>query len=166
MRVLVLCAVGVLLALPVAAPAIAEDVFFDGDVLTGCSIEGHTNGALTLDLTSGGTILTSATAPGSAATVTIRATGNNFINVSAPTRTAQAPGYNAGSEVLQVSYQGAGALSGVSQTFTNVGTSKPATSLLAATLSVHNRITNTANGFPLGTYQTKTTVTCTSTAQF
>jgi hypothetical protein len=165
MRVLVLRAFGVLAILSFAAPATAEDVFFDGDVLTSCSIEGHTNGALAIDITSGGTILTSTTPPGSAGTVTIRATGSNFINVSAPTRTAQAAGYNAASEVLEVSYQGVGTLSSVSQTFTNVGTSKPATTLLAAILNVNNRITNT-NGFPLGTYQTKTTVTCTPTAQF
>jgi len=157
--------IGLALALT-GMPALAEDVFFDGDVLTSCSIEGHTNGALGIDITSGGTILTSSTPYGSAGTVTIRATGSNFINVSAPTRTAQAPGYNAASEVLQVSYQGVGSLNTVSQTFTNVGTSKPATTLLAAILNVNNRITNTANGFPLGTYQTKTTVTCTPTAQF
>jgi len=162
----VLWTLGVLAALGLTSSAMAEDVFFDGDVLTSCSIEGHTNGALGIDITSGGTILTSSTPYGSAATVTIRATGSNFINVSAPTRTAQAAGYNAASEVLQVSYQGVGTLSSVTQAFTNVGTSKPATTLLAATLNVNNRVTNTANGFPLGTYQTKTTVTCTPTAQF
>lgn len=162
MRVLVLSAV--VLAATVL-PALAEDVFFDGDVLTSCSIEGHSNGALAIDLTSGGTILSS-TSPGTAASVTIRATGTNYINVSAPTRTAQAPGYNAASEVLQVSYQGAGTLGSVSQTWTNVGTSKSATSLLAAQLTVNNRITNTVNGFPLGPYQTKTVVTCTPTAQY
>lgn len=166
MRLLASTAAGIGLALTFAAPACAEDVFFDGDVQTSCSIEGHTNGALGIDLTSGGTVLTSSTPYGSAGTVTIRATGSNFINVSAPTRTAQAAGYNAASEVLQVSYQGVGTLSGVTQAFTNIGTSKPATTLLAATLNVNNRITNTANGFPLGTYQTKTTVTCTPTAQF
>lgn len=166
MRVLALSVVLATALSPIASPVLAEDVFFDGDVLTSCSIEGHTNGALGIDLTSGGTILTSSTPYGTAGTVTIRATGSNFINVSAPTRTAQAAGYNAASEVLEVAYQGVGTLGSVTQAFTNVGTSASATTLLAAILNVNNRITNTANGFPLGTYQTKTVVTCTPTAQF
>jgi hypothetical protein len=166
MRVLTLTVLGLTAALSVASSTLAEEVFFDGDVLTSCSIEGHTDGDLGIDLTSGGTILTSEAPYGAAGTVTIRATGSNFVNVSAPTRTAQGAGYIGTGEVLQVKYLGVGTLNTVSQGWTNAGTSKPATSLLAAVVSIDNRITNTATGFPMGTYQTKTVVTCTPTAEF
>lgn len=166
MRVLMLGAFGLATALsPLVTPVLAEDVFFDGEVLTSCSIEGHSDGTLAIDLTSGGTILSS-TSPGTSASVTIRATGSNFINVAAPTRTAQAAGYVATSETLQVAYQGNGTLGSVTQPWTSVGTSQAATTLLADTLTLDNRITNTANGFPLGIYQTRTVVTCTPTAEF
>jgi len=163
MRGIALAAFG-LLAIPL--PAMAEDVFFSGDVDAGCTVLGHLDGSLGMDLTSSGSILTSELPYGAPATVTILSTGTNYVNVSAPTLTAQGAGYSTTGQALEVKYLGAGTLNTVSQAWTDVGTSKAGTSLLGAVVTVDNRITNTTSGFPTGTYTTKTVVTCTPTAQF
>lgn len=163
MRILVLSVVAMLAASSLAS---AEDVLFNGTILSSCSILGHTDGTLGIDMTSDGKILTSDLPYGLPATLTLLSVGTNYINVAAPTRTAQAGTYVATGESIEVSYTGAGLLSGVTQAYTSAGTSKPATALLATVLTLDNRITNNANGFPAGTYQTRTVVTCTPTAQF
>lgn len=152
-------------ALTCAFPAIAEDVLFNGTVVSSCSILGHTNGSLGVDLTSDGKVLTAELPYGLPATVTLLSVGTNYINVSAPTRTAQPAGYTSSGETIQLSYLGAGLLSAVTQDWTAVGTSKQVTALIATALTLNNRINN-PGGFPAGNYQTRTVVTCTPTAQF
>jgi hypothetical protein len=163
MRVLVLSIAAILAA---SSAASAEDVLFNGTVISSCSILGHTDGTLAVDMTSDGKILTSELPYGLPATLTMLSVGSNFINVAAPTRTAEPVAYVATGESIEVAYQGVGLLSSVTQAFTASGTSQAATALLATVVTIDNRITNTANGFPAGTYQTKTVVTCTPTAQF
>ncbi len=163
MRVLVLGLAGLLAATCCAS---AEDVLFNGLVLSSCSILGHTNGTLGVDLGSDGKVLTSELPYGLPATVTLLSVGTNYVNVAAPTRTDEPIDYEPSGEAIEVSYLGVGLLSAVSETWTASGTSHQATALLATALTVNNRITNTANGFPAGTYQTRTVVACTPTAQF
>jgi hypothetical protein len=143
----------------------AEDVLFNGTVLPSCSILGHTNGSLAVDLANDGKVLTSEVAPGAPATVTVLSVGSNFINVAAPTRTAQPLAYVPGSETREVSYSGAGLLSSIDQDWTAVGTSHAASAVVATAITLDNRINNVL-GFPAGPYQTTTVVTCSSTAAF
>lgn len=147
-------------------PATAVDVLFNGTVLSSCSILGHTNGSLGVDLGTDGQVLTSDLPYGAPGTVTLLSVGTNYVNVAAPTRTNQPAEYVPTGESLEVSYLGVGALSAVNQGWTTSSTSAPATALIATALTINNRITNSANGFPAGTYQTQTVVTCTPTAQF
>lgn len=149
-----------------APPVLAEDVFFNGTVLSSCAILGHTDGTLGVDLGSNGEVLTSEPPYGASATVTLLSVGTNYVNVAAPTRTDEPAAYVPTGETIEVSYLGVGALSAINQGWTASGTSAQATALIATALTLNNRITNSANGFPAGDYQTQTVVTCTPSAQF
>jgi len=141
-----------------AAPAAALDVEFNGVVATTCTLALGTPG--TLALSASGTILGSEEGVAVPATVTILSIGANTIDVAAPIRiSADPPGYQAGTEVLEVSYAGAGGLSLISQAYTSLATDFPASNIPLSVLTVNNRITNSA-GFAAGTYTTRTVITC------
>lgn len=164
MRTIALAAVALLAA---ATSARSEDVFFSGDVDPGCTILAATDGDLGMDLTSEGETLTSALPYGAPATVTILATSPSFVNVGAPTLTASGAGYNPTGQVLEVRYLGAGVLNTVdSGGWLTTPSSRPATSLLGAIVTLDNQLTNAVTGFPSGTYTTRTVVTCSASALY
>lgn len=85
------------------------------------------------------------------------------ITVDPPTLVQSPGGYNAGLETRAVSYtaNSLGLFPGANQPYTSSSTSF-ATGVLGAvtlTMTLHNRVSN-ANGFPPGTYTTRTVVTC------
>lgn len=148
-------ATGLLLA--GALPALAENVDFTGTVTAGCALSATTNG--TLALNPAGDTLASNVGTGTPGSVTILSIGSNTLTVDAPTRTAQPVDYVATGEAIEVSYTGASGLSAINQGFTSSQTTQSLGTIAASILTIHNRITN-ANGFPAGTYSTRTVVTC------
>jgi len=138
-------------------PALADNVDFTGTVTAGCALSATTNG--TLALNPAGDTLASNVGTGTPGSVTILSIGSNTLTVGAPTRTAQPAAYVATGEALEVSYTGASGLSAINQGFTASQTTQPLGTIAASILTIHNRITN-SNGFPAGTYSTRTVVTC------
>jgi hypothetical protein len=152
-----LAALGVVACL--ATPAMAEDVLFNGTVTSICTILAHTDGTLVLN-TNGTQLTSELTSGGLPGTLTVLSIGLNHLAVSAPTRTLSPVAYSATGEVIEVSYAGLNGLSFANQAFTTTATNLTIPNTIAASvLTVNNRITNN-NGFPPGTYQTKTTITC------
>jgi len=147
-----------------SSTTLAVDVYFDGEVATSCSIEGHADGDLAVDVNDG-TVMSSDVTGGTAGSVSLRSTGGYFVNVAAPQLTLEGDDYDGSSDTLLVRYDGEDGLASITQAWTAAGTSKAVSTPLTSDLVVHNRITNPA-GFPVGTYQTLTVVTCTPTAAF
>ncbi len=151
-----------LLALAVAGlgitPAYAVDVLFTGNITGVCSLALSTPG--TLAVSTDGQTLGSQEGLGLFAAVTVLSIGNATVTVAAPTRTQSPAGYVATGETVEVAYTGLSGLSGISHpTYTNQQTTFAANSLPLTVLQLNNRIRN-VNGFPTGTYQTRTVVTC------
>lgn len=150
-----------------ATCARAEDVLFSGEVDPGCTILAALDGDLGMDLTSNGTVLTSELPYGAPGTVAILATSPSYVNIGAPTLIEEGDDYNSSGQELAVKYLGAGVLNTVdSGGWLTVPSSRPATSLLGALVTIDNRITNTSHGFAEGTYTTRTVVTCSATALY
>jgi hypothetical protein len=146
----------VLLAL--ASPAHAATVTFEGTVGSGCTITLDTDGALAI--TADRQALTSELLSGGVpATVTVVATANTQLHVSAPVLTASGAGYNVGTQTLQVAYTGLFGLTLIDRAFGTAGGDHGILALIPSILTINNRILNTS-GFPAGTYRTQTTVTC------
>lgn len=123
-----------------------------------CTLTLATTGALGLNVD--GTILGSEELGGLFGTITIASVGSNTVHIAAPVRISAAPsGYQAGSELVEVSYLGLGGLAFVSQDYTSSPTNFGVGTIGASILRIHNRIYN-SQGFAPGTYQTRTMVTC------
>lgn len=155
MRVLALTAACLLAS---ALPALAVNIDFSGTVVAGCTLSASTNGTLGLNYTTG-TTLGSEEAGGAAGSVTILSIGATTLTVGAPSRTNQPGGYVSTGEAVEVRYQGATGLSSVTQAYTASQTTRSLGTIAASVLTIHNRITN-PNGFPDGSYSTRTIVTC------
>ena len=113
-----------------------------------------------LALSANGTQMSSDQLGGTASLMTVASVGTSTLTVGAPTVTQSPGGYNQSGQVVEVSYQGAGLLSGANQSYTTGQTTVPVPNIVSAVvLTINNRVTNSA-GFPNGTYQTRTVVTC------
>jgi hypothetical protein len=155
----VIC-IGVLAVLASVQPVAAADVTFSGTITGVCALALSTPGLLALSVD--GSKLGSEEPGGLPAVVTILSIGSATVTVDPPTRTAApvAPvAYVATGEVIEVAYQGLAGLSAVTHAYTAIQSTFGVNTLPLTVLQVHNRITNT-NGFPAGTYGTKTVITC------
>jgi hypothetical protein len=113
-----------------------------------------------LAMSSSGTQLGSEELGGVSAIMTVGSIGASTLTVDAPTVTQSPAGYNQGGQVVEVSYRGDGVLSSAVQAYTASQTQVAVPNLInAVTFTIDNRVTNSA-GFPAGTYQTRTVVTC------
>lgn len=134
-----------------AGPAAAVTVSLSGTILNSCALTVGSSG--TLAPASDGTRLGSEESGGSAASLTVVATG------SAPTLTFAAPTLNApagsSGSTVAIRYNAGG--SGASSGYTSSQTT--ASSNLIDGFTVHARVTN-ASGFVNGTYTASTVVTC------
>lgn len=148
---------GLLCCACLVAPAGAVDVNFTGVLASTCALALSTPGLLALN--TDGTELGSEEVGGLPAVVTILSVGSHTVTVDAPTRTQSPGGYDATSEVIDVSYFGVGGLSAINQAYTSILTTFPVATLPLTVLTMNNRITNPA-GFVAGTYTTRTVVTC------
>ena len=152
-----LATLGILLEVLCAGPAAADNVTFSGSVLDSCSLQLSSAG--TLAMSQDGTTLGSEEGSGQPAHLTILSTGSHTINVTAPSLVTSPAGYDPTSQSLEVAYQGATLLSGISQPYTSSPTSFPVATIALSTLTLNNRIVN-AKGFAAGSYATQTVVTC------
>jgi hypothetical protein len=149
--------VAVFAAIVGVAPVYATDVTFSGTVTGVCSLALATPGLL--GLSTAGTILGSEEPGGVSATLTIVSIGTNTVTVGAPTRTAEGVGYNASGEAVEVAYTGQAGLNTVTHAYGPASSNFQAGTLPLTELVINSRIRN-LNGFPAGTYGTKTVVTC------
>jgi hypothetical protein len=128
-----------------------------------CTLNLQTAGALRNSLDN--TVLGSQVNGNTPATVTILLTllEGPTITVDPPTLVVSPGGYNAALETRQVAYtvSALGLFPGASQAYTT-STTGFSTGILGAvslTMTLNNRVNN-SNGFPPGTYTTRTVVTC------
>ena len=123
-----------------------------------CSLVVLTPG--TLALSGDGNQIGSEEAGGISATMSVGSIGASTMTVSAPTVIQSPPGHNAGSDLVEVAYQGSGVLSSTSQPYTAAQTQVSIPNLIGVEVfTIDNRVTNTT-GFEAGTYQTRTVITC------
>lgn len=87
--------------------------------------------------------------------------GAATITVSAPTVSAYPPGFNIGGAQASIAYDGAGLLGSVHQGYTTSQSSFQIPGLLSllVVMTINSRISS-PTGFNQGTYNTKTTITC------
>jgi hypothetical protein len=145
------------LALLCAGPVRADTITFGGSILDSCSLALSSGG--TLAMSQDGTTMGSEEGAGQPAHLTILSTGSHTVNVGAPTVVSSPAGYQAGSQQVEVAYQGQSLLSAVSQAYTTSATSFPVATVALSTLTMNNRIVN-PQGFASGSYATQTVVTC------
>lgn len=142
-------------ALLVPSPAPAVPVSFDANVLASCVLSLGANGTLGTS-NDGGTRIGSEETGGSAAGLTIVATGGRpTITVGAPTL-SQKPSAYTGSPAVNVRYTSTG---GANQAYTAGSTSYTSSNLLGDSLSINARAVD-IDGFAAGSYRIQTQVTC------
>lgn len=142
-------------ALFLASPASAVPVSFEANVLASCVLTLGANGTLGVS-NDGGTKIGSEETGGSAAGLSIVATGGRpTITVGAPTL-SQKPSSYTGSPTVNVRYTSTG---GANQPYTAGSTSYTSTNLLGDSLSINARAVD-AEGFAAGNYRIQTQVTC------
>lgn len=142
-------------ALLVPSPAPAVPVSFDANVLASCVLTLGANGTLGTS-NDGGTRIGSEETGGSAAGLTIVATGGRpTITVGAPTL-SQKPSAYTGSPAVTVRYTSTG---GANQAYTAGSTSYTSSNLLGDSLSINARAVD-IDGFAAGSYRIQTQVTC------
>jgi hypothetical protein len=130
-------------------------VSFEANVLASCVLTLGANERLGTS-NDGGTRIGSEEAGGSAAGLTIVATGGRpTITVGAPTLSQKPSGYT-GSPTVHVRYTSNG---GANQAYTAGSTSYTSTNLLGDSLSLNARALD-AEGFAAGNYRIQTQVTC------
>ena len=134
-----------------ASPAAAITVSLSGTIVNSCALSVGSNG--TLALSSDGTRFGSEESGGSAASLTVVATGTSP-TLTFATPTVNAPAGSSGSTVvIRYNVNGSGGSSGYTSSQTT------ASSHLIDSVTVHARVTNTA-GFVNGTYTAATVITC------
>ncbi|WP_029041216.1 hypothetical protein [Cucumibacter marinus] len=140
------------------APAHAEDVIFSANLTGSCTLALTTPGVLTLS--GDGQTLGSEETLGVPATLTILSIGSNTVTVGAPSRTSAPPaGYSSGTETVEVTYQGTGLLSSVSQGYTESETNFGVGTIALTAVTFNSRILN-SSGFAAGSYTVESVVTC------
>ncbi|MEQ7872387.1 hypothetical protein ABDK56_00055 [Sphingomonas sp. ASV193] len=149
MRTIFICA-----ALLSATPAVAgTNVTLSGTLTSSCTLTLSAGG--TLAVAPSGTVLSSESAGGTAATLTMTAVGSNpTVTFAAPDLAASPSGWS-GTPTLEVKYTSTG---GANQAYTSAQSSYAENRLLD-TFTVHGRITDSA-GFAAGTYTLRTVATC------
>ena len=142
-------------ALVPAGQAAAVPVSFDANVAASCVLTLGANGILGTS-NDGGTRIGSEETGGSAAGLTVVATGGRpTITVGAPTL-SQKPSAYTGSPTVNVRYTSTG---GANQAYTAGSTSYTSTNLLCDSLTLNARASD-PDGFAAGNYRIQTQVTC------
>ena len=143
-----------LIALP-SVPADAVPVTMNGLIVPSCVLTVSTGGLLGVS-SDGGRQLSSELTGGSAAVLSIVATGAApTITVGAPTMSLK-PGAYAGSAAISVRYSSPG---GANQAYTSAVSSYTSTNVLGDTLTINMKAVDN-DGFVAGSYQLQTNVTC------
>jgi hypothetical protein len=94
------------------------------------------------------------------ATISIATVGTALITVSPPVLFNYPAGYVPSGDLNEVAYTGIGLISNANHGYTSQATSFTAPNIIVpAVLTVQNRVT-TASNFRAGTYETRTTITC------
>lgn len=138
-----------------AVPAQAVPVTFDGTVLASCVLTVGSNGTLGTSA-DGGTRIGSEESGGSAASLSIVATGGRpTITVGAPIL-SQKPSAYTGSPTVNIRYTSTG---GGNQAYTAGSTSYTSSNVLGDSLTLNARAVD-PTGFAAGAYRIQTQVTC------
>jgi hypothetical protein len=148
----------ILLSAPLAiscSPAAAVPVTMNGNVVPSCTLVVSTSGTLGVSADSGRQ-LGSEEAGGNAATLSVVATaGAPTLTVGAPTMSQRPAAYN-GTPTISVRYSSPG---GANQAYTTGSSSYTSSDPLGDTLTIHMKAVE-SSGFPAGSYQLQTEVTC------